>query len=155
MSRAIQEYVNNPVLATDVHDYGHGAASCIIDYLDPAFSPSVWWTVTNPPFKLAEQFILKALATSRVGVAMLVRSAFLEGVGRHERLFKKHPPAVVAQFTERVPMHRSRMLRKGSTATAYSWLVWLKDGTGETQFMWIPPCRKQLERDSDYFWSED
>jgi len=30
-------------------------------------------------------------------------------------------------------------------------LVWVKDGPkGPTEFMWIPPCRKQLERPGDY-----
>jgi hypothetical protein len=34
------------------------------------------WTITNPPFKLAEQFIERALSLSRHGVAMIVRAAF-------------------------------------------------------------------------------
>jgi len=36
-------------------------------------------------------------------------------------------------------------------ATAYCWVVWYTKGTeGFTQFMWIPPCRKQLEKPGDY-----
>lgn len=154
MSRTLHEYFG-AVLASDIHDYGENGRT--FDYLvTPApFSVCADWTITNPPFRLAEPFILRALESTRIGVAMLVRSAFLEGVGRYDRLFSKHRPNTIAQFTERVPMHRGRLDPKGSTATAYCWVVWIRDGFRPMNFMWIPPCRKQLERDSDYFWSGD
>lgn len=135
--------------ASDVHDYGAGFP--VRDYLlgwDPA--AVVDWTITNPPFRLAEQFIAMALNTSRKGVAVIVRSAFLEGVGRHERLFGVMPPSVVLQFAERVVMHRGRLAPEGSTATAYCWLVWFKGRRGGTQMEWIAPCRKRLECAADY-----
>ena len=134
------------VEASDVHDYGAGFP--VQDYLFGPPPSSVTWTITNPPFRLAEQFIERALATSKQGVAMIVRSAFLEGVGRHARLFNIHPPSHVLQFTERVVMHKGKLAPKGSTATAYCWLVWM--GGNQTRFAWIPPCRKRLERPSDY-----
>lgn len=142
------------VTGSDVHNYGHGATNVVMSYLDPEHPSFTDWTITNPPFKLAEPFIDRALAHSSIGVAMLVRSAFLEGSGRHRRLFRDRPPTVVAQFVERVPMHRSRLLKKGKTATAYCWLVWVKNAEPRP-FLWVPPCRKQLERFGDYFWSED
>ena len=56
-----------------------------------------------------------------------------------------------AQFTERVPMVRGRLDRKASTAIGYAWLVWEKgSASAAPRLMWVPPCRKQLERDSDY-----
>ena len=138
------------VEASDVHDYGAGFRQA--DYLFGPDRLAVDWTITNPPFRLAEQFIIRALRTSSVGVAVIVRSAFLEGVGRHERLFKPHPPAAVLQFTERVVMHKGGLSAKGSTATAYCWIVWTT-GTAQprpTEFRWIAPCRKRLERPGDY-----
>lgn len=133
--------------ASDVHDYGVGIV--VSDFLFPAALPMVDFTITNPPFRLAEQFIERAAATSSVGFAMIVRAAFLEGQGRHERLFSKNPPSFVLQFTERVVMHKGRLAPEGSTATAYAWLVWL-DGEYPTQLRWIAPCRKRLERVGDY-----
>jgi hypothetical protein len=38
----------------------------------------------------------------------LVRNGFLESRGRHSRLFKPHPPSLVLQFVERVPMVKGR-----------------------------------------------
>ena len=81
---------------------------------------------------------------------MLVRSAFLEGVGRHECLFSVAPPSDVLQFVERVVMHKGKLSAKGSTATAYCWLVWIKPDVGGTRLHWIAPCRKRLEKEDDY-----
>lgn len=134
------------VAATDVapHKGGH----VVVDFLWPT-DQRADWIITNPPFKLAEQFALTAIERAREGVALLVRSAFLEGVGRHERLFARRQPTHILQFTERVVMHHGKLSKDGSTATAYCWVVWMKP-EGATGFHWIAPCRKRLERDSDY-----
>lgn len=148
MVKPLLEFFGN-VIATDIHDYGAGYR--VQDYLfglDEHFSRTDW-TVTNPPFKLAEQFIERALRLSRVGVAMLVRTAFLEGVGRFERLFSQTPPAVVLQFTERLVIHKGRLAPEGSTATAYAWVIW-RHGFTDTRLRWIAPCRKRLEQADDY-----
>ncbi|SEM54837.1 hypothetical protein SAMN05192583_0586 [Sphingomonas gellani] len=136
------------VEASDVHDYGAGFP--VADFLFPGPLAEVDWTITNPPFRLAEQFIARAMETSRIGVAMIVRGAFLEGVGRYERLFAVNPPSDVLQFSERVVMHKGRLAPEGSTATAYAWLVWIKGCEDVTRLRWIAPCRKRLERDTDY-----
>ncbi len=146
MVRPLGEYFAS-VDAFDVHDYGAGYP--VRDFLFPGPLAMVDMTITNPPFRLAEQFFVRASATSTAGVAMIVRSAFLEGQGRYERLFAKNPPSFVLQFTERVVMHKGRLAPEGSTATAYAWLVWL-EGDAETRLRWIAPCRKRLERDADY-----
>lgn len=148
MVKPLCEYFNE-VWASDIFDYGVGFGQS--DYLFGPEPMPVGWTITNPPFRLAEQFIERALATSRRGVAVIVRSAFLEGVGRHERLFSKEPPTDILQFTERVVMHKGKLSANGSTATAYCWVVWDKARAGQdTRFNWIPPCRKRLEKPEDY-----
>ena len=112
---------------------------------------TVGWTITNPPFRLAQQFIAQARNTSRHGVAVIVRSAFLEGIGRYNDLFSTGAPSDILQFSERVVMHKGKLSAKGSTATAYCWLVWRKnDRTVQTRFDWIPPSRKRLELPEDY-----
>lgn len=148
MVRALGEYFG-AVLCADIHDYGAGFG--VQDYLFGPLPESVDWTITNPPFRLAEQFIERALATSDCGVAMIVRSAFLEGVGRYRRLFSVHPPTHVLQFTERVVMHKGKLSATGSTATAYCWLVWIKGQEHpHPRLHWLAPGRKQLERADDY-----
>lgn len=147
MVRPLMGYFGE-VVGSDIHDYGAGFP--VEDYLfgpDPA---EVDWTITNPPFRLAQQFIERAMRTSRIGVAVIVRSAFLEGVARHRDLFAKHPPSLILQFAERVVMHKGKLSEKGSTATAYCWIIWQPQQATPTQFGWIAPCRKALERAGDY-----
>lgn len=145
MARPLQEYFGD-VLASDVHDYGAGFA--VRDFLFPGDAPACDWIITNPPFRLGEQFIRRALNIASIGCAFLVRTAFLESLDRFA-LFRAKPPALVAQYAERVPMVKGRLDPKASSATAYCWVVWHKDHT-DTRMRWIPPSRKRLERPGDY-----
>lgn len=147
MVRPLRDYFGN-VEASDIHDYGAGFE--VKDYLFGPPPPPVDWTITNPPFRLAQQFIERGLETSNIGVAVLVRSAFLEGKARYQGLFSKHRPSLVLQFTERVVIHKGKLSANGSTATAYSWIIFEKACVGMTIFDWIEPCRKRLERLEDY-----
>lgn len=157
MVKPLGEYFGR-VFSSDVHDYSaewdgqdrvadflmHGSESAVIENL------GLHWIITNPPFRLAVQFIQRAFELKPAeGVAVIVRTSFLEGVERYKTLFSKNPPSIIAQFIERVPMVKGRLTATGSTATAYCWLVWMV-GEPEQKFCWIPPCRKKLERASDY-----
>lgn len=159
MARTLKEYFRR-VSATDIHDYGYESGDwCqerVIDFLWPdsegpmIAKQGVDWIITNPPFRLAERFFHRAWQVKGVqGVAMLVRTSFLEGIGRYNNIFRQNPPSFVAQFSERVPMVRGRCDQEASTATSYCWLVWMMGEEG-TRLVWIPPCRAYLERDSDY-----
>lgn len=145
MSRALGEYFGS-VHSSDVHDYGFGE---VADFLWTS-SIAADWIITNPPFRLAEQFINAALERARHGVAMLTRSAFLEGQDRYAKLFSVKPPSDILQFTERLPMFKGALKQTSSTATAYTWLVWRKGCAKGTEFRWIAPCRRRLEHDADY-----
>lgn len=157
MAAVLAEYFGL-VLATDVHDYGalralHGVGSFIGDGPDsihrrlPNNKPD--WIITNPPYRLGAEFCDKALDLAQTGVALLLRSNWVEGVERWHKIFKKRPPAIVAQFVERVPMVKGRWDPDASTATAYSWFVWRMPNPGVTRLVWIPPCRARLTRADD------
>ena len=104
-------------------------------------------------------FVLKALRQAKFWVAVFARTQFLESVGRYERLFKENPPNFVAQFTERVPILKGKLSATASTATSYAWFVWKgyedKDKEDYTEIIWIPPCRNNLEKTTDYEESVD
>ncbi len=147
MAKVLSEYFGD-VHCADVHPYGYGE---VRDYpATPIETNSVDWIITNPPFRLAEEFVAKSRTIARRGVAILARTVFIESVGRYERLFSPHPPAVFAQFVERVPMVKGRLDKKASTATGYAWFIWLNKRVTPTRLFWIPPCRKALERAYDY-----
>ena len=139
MAVALADYFKE-VTAYDVFDYGFGRTADFLKTKHP--DQSFDWVITNPPFRLGEEFISRAMNIARRGVAMLTRTVFIESVGRYERLFRSNPPSRFAQFTERVPMVKGRVDKKASTATGYAWLVWEKDQLGRSEMVWIPPCRK-------------
>lgn len=151
MARPLSEYFSL-VYSSDAHPYGFGA---LRDFLFPGDEPAFDWIITNPPFRLAEQFAQTAIDRAAEGVALLVRTAFLEGMGRYSQLFSKRKPSAILQFTERVAMVKGRIDEDASSATAYCWIVWRcrphkPDAANMPMFVWIPPCRRTLEKPGDY-----
>jgi hypothetical protein len=147
MARVLKEYFGE-VRCADAFRYGYAPVRDFLTY--PYETGSVDWVITNPPFRLAEQFVLRAMRVARRGVAILARTVFLESVGRYKSIYTKTPPTKFAQFVERVPMVKGRLDIKASTATGYAWFVWEKGGSRKPRLMWIPPCRRQLEMKGDY-----
>ncbi|GAB5502734.1 SAM-dependent DNA methyltransferase [Pyruvatibacter sp.] len=162
MARVLEEYFAS-VVASDVKDYGCGYP--VRDFLmgdhwvnhgcgGGVDSRPADWVISNPPFILGLEFILKAIALNpSAGIAMLARLSFAEGGKRHRELFAPHPPSHIVQFVDRVAMVKNRVDRKASTATPYAWFIWMPPYTGrnQTEFCWLPPgTRAACERDSDY-----
>jgi len=154
MAEVLAEYFEQ-VHATDVHDYGKGfsVGSFVGEGSDKArLRENPDWIITNPPFKLAIDFARRALLEARFGVALLLRTVWLESIERYA-LFSECPPTTVAVFAERVPMTKGRWDPKASTATSYVWIVWqrpLRRAGDKAELMWIPPgCRQRLARTAD------
>lgn len=164
MLRTMREYY--PLgIGFDVFDYGVNLP--VIDFLFPTTKKlqlgAFDRVITNPPFRLAPEFIEKALEWSNLGCAMLLRTQFVEGGERYDRLFKNNPPTLIAFFVERVIMHKgilrdpkvlywdenTQKMKRPSTATSYAWFCWERGMTPQAP-IWIPPCRKALEIDGDY-----
>jgi hypothetical protein len=129
------------VRCSDIADHGlvapFNAAFRLADYLDPDWSPggdgeACDWVVTNPPFLLAEQFVRLGWARARRGVAVLLRSVFIESTGRHGLFMRDCPLGLKADFAERVPMHAGHWDPEGDSATAYSWFFFPKPECLET-----------------------
>jgi hypothetical protein len=140
MAEPLREYFGK-VYASDVHDYGRGyAVGSFVgqgaDVKRCPFRPD--WIITNPPFRLGEEFVHRALAEAKVGVAMLARTAFIESASRYH-LFSGGTFAIFAPFSGRLPMVKGRWDPKASSATSYSWFVWLKSNVGAARVIMIPP----------------
>src|ERR1043166_6603069 len=148
MAEVIAEFTRSQVTASDIYQYGYGTATH--DFLHDVALTTADWIITNPPFSVACEFTLRALDLAADGVATLVRTQWIEGLGRYEKLFRDRPPTLYAPFVERVPMVKGRWDPDASTATAYAWFVWRKHAPGPSRISWIPPgCRIRLTNPGD------
>lgn len=98
--------------------------------------------ITNPPYKLATEFIYKALSILREGnkVAMFLKVQFMEGKER-KHLFTNFPPKVIYISSSRIMCAKNgdfeTMRVGGGSAVAYAWYVWEKGYKGDTIIKWI------------------
>jgi hypothetical protein len=96
MAKVLKEYFG-AVHCSDAYPYGYGH---VRDFLTcPYEDRSFDWVITNPPFRLAMPFILRALPIARRGVAVLARTVFLESAGRYTGIFRQQPPSKFAIAT--------------------------------------------------------
>jgi hypothetical protein len=125
------------VISTDLVDRGYGAShrDFLMEYTLSA--PAI---ITNPPFKLADEFVLHALALGVEKVAMFMRLAWLEGGARHTRLWSRHPPVRIWTFSRRQTLWRGddpNAKDKGG-AIAFAWFVFERGFAGHPELRWLP-----------------
>lgn len=120
------------VHASDLVEYGLGE-SYRVDFLMEHGYLFPGAIVTNPPFKLAHEFVEKALDLCPK-VAMLLRLAFLESEKRCN-ILDNGWLARVYVFRKRLPMmHRDGWEgNKANSGMAFSWFVWDKEHKGPTE----------------------
>lgn len=152
MERTIAELGLNSV-GFDIKDYGSGYP--VADYTAAGTKyPEYDIMLTNPPFKLAQQFVARGLREAKVGVGILARTLWAESTIRYNDIFKIRPPRIIAIFVGRVPGETGKLRRSGAIIS-HSWFWWGPPlnalDTRWTRFVWIPPEAQQiLERDEDY-----
>jgi len=121
------------VISTDLIDRGYGKKG---DFLSSDFIADN--IVTNPPYKLSLDFILKAKQQSNNKIAMFLKTVWLESESRHE-MFQDDvfPLKTVYQFSKRVSLYKNGIKMKNSGMIAYAWYVWDKSHVGKPTIEWI------------------
>lgn len=119
------------VCSSDLVDYGNGYSRIdfLMEWKMPQHCTAI---VTNPPFKLANQFVRHAIELCPL-VIMLLRLSFIESEGRSDILDGKL--SRVHCFKKRLPMmHRDGW--SGSkidhSSVVFAWFVWDQDHAGPT-----------------------
>jgi SAM-dependent methyltransferase len=107
-----------------------------LDYLKHDGYPEHDHVVANPPYMyekaikmgLAEAFVHRALDTCDGTVAMLLRTGFLGGQKRYERLFSVTPPSHVFYFSSRIHFFQADGTRISGQVHEHCWIVWRGQG---------------------------
>lgn len=128
------------VTATDIKDRGAKKFDKIFDFLKEETQPVNCDIVTNPPYKLAADFVTKALNTVTEGnkVCYFLKIQFLEGVKRYEELYKHNELKHVFVYSKRITTVKNGEFDKyKSTAFCHAWFVWEKGYKGKPTIDWI------------------
>ncbi len=113
------------VECSDLIDRGYGKSG--VDFLNSnKRSDNI---ITNPPFNLAYEFIVRGLELSDKCLALLLPIRYLTGKKR-AKLYAKYPPAKVIVIPNKVDF-----LGFGSPAMEFAWFVWEK-GVRNTTIVW-------------------
>ena len=140
LSERLKELGHN-VLSYDLVDRGYGEVQNFFEML--SIPDDCKCILTNPPYKYATEFVLHALELVPVGglVCMFLKTTFLEGKQRYNRLFKITPHIKVLQFSERILCAKNAefdyMRAHGGSAVSYAWYIWRKGYKGQTIIDWI------------------
>jgi hypothetical protein len=135
LSKRFEELGYN-VTSSDLIDRGYGETGK--DFIS---SYNKWEgnIVTNPPYKYAMEFVLKALEIVDTGklVAMFLKLQFMEGKAR-KKMFILHPPRYLLVSCSRILCGKNANFSySNGSAVAYAWYVWEKGYKGRTEILWV------------------
>lgn len=143
IANAIKEYYCDVSIdCMDLVDRGYKNTK-IQDFLE--YKPDKEWDaiVTNPPYSLASEFIMKSMECLKCGgvLAMFLKVQFLEGQGR-KVLFDKYPPKYVYVFRKRIGPWRNgeefdENGKPWASTMCFAWFVWVKGSTSEPIIRWL------------------
>ena len=140
MSQILMEKYGDSVVSSDIVDRGYSHHCFTEDFLSKTKDNNYYGNViTNPPFNLAEEFIIEALRLSNRKVAMLLKLEFLQSIKRFE-LFKNTPLKVVYIFSYRVPFWQHGY-DKPINNQRHAWYVWdnlYYDGSTKLEWIGVP-----------------
>lgn len=95
--------------------------------------------ITNPPYKFAVDFTIRALNLLEPGhkLALFLKIQFLEGKER-KKLFLNFPPKKIYVSSSRLKCAINGNFENiNSSAVCYAWFVWEKGYKGQTIIDWI------------------
>ena len=163
MSDVLNGYFTS-VVSTDVKDYGYAEMDCVFNFITGDLNNlnilDVDWIITNPPFNLADKFILRALNIAEFGVAIFARIQLLEGAFRYHNLYSKEPPTIIAPFASRVNLKEGGLSDK-SGQMMFAWYVWERNRFSSRlnkkppKVIWIPPRGRGNPRQKKMFDKKD
>lgn len=141
MSKVLKQWSGLPVVSTDLVRRGYGRSG--VDFLRTRRLRGLN-VVTNPPFKMWQDFAQHALDLRAEKVALLGRLLLLEGWERS--LFFKRTHLTRVWVVGRAKMLPPGAVDKGHNGMiAFAWFVWQRASSGSVTIDWARPLRRVYE----------
>lgn len=131
MSKVL-ERAGYEVVSTDLVNRGYGLHG--VDFLMEfnLLAPNI---VTNPPYKIATEWMRHSISLRPMKIALLMKLASLEGIER-AKIFNKSPLSRVWVMSKRVSLLKGgEPFQSGMFGIA--WFVWDYEWTGEPRLGWL------------------
>ena len=132
MSEVIKEN-GYEVMSSDLIDRGYGESN--IDFLKS--EKKVDNIITNPPFKLSQDFVLHGLKLVKNKLAVFNKLNFLEGIRRKEKIFNQNKLKNVYVFSRRVSFVKEGQTKSAGGIIAFAWFVFDVNYNGKPTIDWI------------------
>lgn len=120
--------------------HGHKESDFKEDFLNPHPEVSLSWDydtiVSNPPYKIAKEFILEGFNYAKTQL-LLLRLNFLEGKTRKDELFKLGHLKKVYIFSYRISCPKGVSMEPQGNAVAYAWFEFDRDYVGNPEIIWL------------------
>lgn len=134
LAEVVKEYFkDSTVCTTDLIDRGYCTAD--VDFLNSSFNPNADLIITNPPFSLVNDFIVKGLEKTNRYLVYLCKIQMLETVGRKEILEDSPLKYIYVHSKRQATWKNGEPLdpqgKKWATTMCLAWFVWDKEYKGE------------------------
>ena len=131
ISKILEKMYPNQVLSTELNTDRYGVGG--VDFLKDGanFKPQGrFWVITNPPFKLANEFVRKAFEYGAERIIFLLRFNYLESGKVREDILNNGHLLRVLLMKERLQMYPYGWTgKKGSATQNHAWFIWDKNYT--------------------------
>lgn len=141
LSERLKE-LGHDVFSSDIVDRGYGEVIDFLSWDSYAYQGTFECILTNPPYAMAAECILRALELLPNGgyACFFLKTTALEGKKRYEQIYRFTPPIMVLQFVERILCAKNgdfEQAQKDGSAVSYAWFLWKKGYKGKTIVDWI------------------
>lgn len=134
LTEALLPYFPNLItVSTDLIDRGYGLGG--IDFLNSEYNANADLIITNPPFSLVNDFIVKGIEKTNRYLVYLCKIQLLETVGRKKILENSPLKYVYVHSKRQATWKNGEPLdpngKKWATTMCLAWFVWDKKYEGE------------------------
>lgn len=139
ISKVIKECFDTNIVSTDLINRGYGWGN--IDFLNSDYNPSADLIITNPPFSLINDFIIKGLEKTNRYLVYLCKIQMLETVARKDILQSSPLKYIYVHSKRQATWKNGQPLdekgNKWATTMCLAWFVWEKGYKGEPIVRWL------------------
>lgn len=142
ITKVLLEYFKNTVIESDIQpiNFISEKGSDFLKYNDEKYP----YIITNPPFKLSTEFILKAMEVATEKFAFLMKIDFLTSIPRYEEIYSKQAISnfglKYVKIFVRKPDLRSEIREDGkykSGIDGFAWFIWEVGYNRKPMISWI------------------